>query len=145
MSVPLNGNLGFTSFPGAVVNKPAPSLPVICIQYCSYILLSLAMKRLSYRHKHTNGPCLSKWFVRVRIWLWLWMGHSAVRHAYLTEILECLARCVCQGEMQSWKEDCHSDDSLQSNTWRKYSRWMLCLHVISCTYHWTETVKLREN
>lgn len=53
------------------------------------------------------------------------LGHNAVRRAYLTEILVCLARDVYQGEgnrneMQSWKEDCHVDDSLQSNTSRKY-------------------------
>lgn len=53
------------------------------------------------------------------------LGHNAVGRAYLTEILERLARYVYQGEgnrneMQSWKEDCHVDDSLQSNTLRKY-------------------------
>lgn len=48
MSVPLNGNLGFTSSPEAVVNKPAPSLPVICVQYCGYILTSLAVKHICH-------------------------------------------------------------------------------------------------
>lgn len=53
------------------------------------------------------------------------LGYSAVRRAYSTEILECLAPHVYQGEangneMQSWKENCHADESLQSNTLRKY-------------------------
>lgn len=53
------------------------------------------------------------------------LGHNAVRRAYSTEILERLAPYVYQGEvnrneMQSWKENCHADESLQSNTLRKY-------------------------
>lgn len=55
------------------------------------------------------------------------LAHNAERRAYLTEILERLARCVYHGEARgdetrSWKEDCHADDSVQSNISRKYDR-----------------------
>lgn len=129
LSAPSNVNSGLMSFPGVTVSELAPGFPMwfvfvpVVIPWHSFQW----NRCLSYGPKHGNWPGLSEPFVcqRIQLWIWMGLGCSAMRGTYLIKILECLARYVYQGEanrneMQSWKGSCHADESLQSNTLRKY-------------------------